>query len=145
MASAFVKYDSFSVNLCKAAFDLQTAGSQLMLVYSNTAADVVPGTPENRAALTEVSYTNITETPPNDITNVGSEAPPGVWNIAGTDVTLNATGAVATFRYVIMYDELSTTDLLVGSWDYGVGGVTLADGESFTTDFDPTSVFTVGA
>lgn len=130
--ATFNKYDSYAVNLAAGAFTLTTAGSQLKIALSNTAP--VVATDENLAGITTIAYTNITETMPADATNVGAETPAGTWDVSGTDIVLNATGAVATFRYVILYDELSTTDLLIGYWDYG-SGVTLASGESFTVDF----------
>lgn len=36
----------------------------------------------------------------------------------------------------MLYNDGATNDELIGYWDYGVGGVTLADGESLTIDFD---------
>jgi hypothetical protein len=53
-------------------------------------------------------------------------------------------GAVATFRYVVTYDDTVTTpqaDPLVCWHDYG-GNVTLADTETFSYD-TTTSLFTV--
>ena len=141
--AAFVKYDQFVVDLCAAVHDLTTAGSLLRCALSNTAPTVA--TDETLAGITTIAYTNVSETWPIDIANVGSESPAGTWNVAGTDVTATASGgAVATFRYVILYNDTPTSpaDPLIGYWDHG-SAVDLADGESFTVDFDPTSVFTV--
>jgi hypothetical protein len=50
---------------------------------------------------------------------------------------LTASGAVATFRYVDIYNDTpsSPLDPLIGWYDYGAD-VTLANGETFTIDFD---------
>jgi len=71
------------------------------------------------------------------------ETPAGTWDVAGTDIVLNATGAVATFQWVVLYNDTpsSPVDPLIGYWNYG-SGVTLANGESFTVDFGA-SIFTV--
>lgn len=51
-----------------------------------------------------------------------------------TDVTITATaGGIGPFRYVILYDDTSATDMLIGYWDYG-SSITLASGETFTID-----------
>jgi hypothetical protein len=48
---------------------------------------------------------------------------------------LTASGAVATFRYVVIYNDTASNDELIGWYDYG-SDVTLASGETFTVDFD---------
>ena len=139
--AAFVKYDQFAVDLASGVHNLTTAGSTLRVALTNTIPNV-----STHATLTDIgqiAYTNITETMPADVTNVGSETPAGTWDVSGTDITLNATGAVATFQYVVLYNDTPTSpaDPLIGYWDYGAP-VTLAAGESFTIDFG-TSIFTV--
>jgi hypothetical protein len=56
------------------------------------------------------------------------------------DLVLTASGSVATFRYVVLYNDTpsSPADPLVSWWDYA-GDVTLATGETFTLDFDATN------
>lgn len=139
--ATFNKFDQFVVDLAAGVHTLTTAGSTLKIALSNTAP--VAATDATLSNITQIAYTNITETMPADTTNVGSETPAGTWDVAGTDITLNATGAVATFRYVVLYNDTPTTpaDPLIGWWDYG-SGVTLANGESFTVDFG-TSIFTI--
>lgn len=138
--AAFNKYDQFAVDLAINVHVLTTGGSQLQCVLSNTAP--VPATDAILTNVTQISYTNLT-TAPYDTTNVGSETPAGTWDVAGTDIVLTATGAVATFRYVILFNDTPTSpvDPLIGWWDYG-SGVTLANGETFTIDFGA-SIFTI--
>lgn len=58
---------------------------------------------------------------------------PTAWTATG--------GAIGPFQYAILYD--STTDNLLGYWDYG-SAVTLSAGEAFSVVLDGTSgVFTV--
>jgi len=139
--AAFQKYDQFVVDLAAGVHVLTTAGSLLKVALSNTAPTVA--TDGVIADVTEISYTNLDLTQV-DVLNVGSETPAGTWDVApGTDVVWTASGAVATFRYVILYNDTPAAPLdpLVGFWDYG-SGVTLASGETFTADFGA-SLFTV--
>jgi hypothetical protein len=51
-----------------------------------------------------------------------------------TDVVITATaGGIGPFRYVILYDDTSANDCVIGYWDYG-SSITLAVGETFTID-----------
>lgn len=57
------------------------------------------------------------------------------------DEVLTASGgAIATFRYVVVYNDTATSpaDALVMWYDYG-SSLALADGETFTIDFDATN------
>ena len=61
-----------------------------------------------------------------------------------TDVVITATaGGIGPFRYVILYDDTSATDMLIGYWDYG-SSITLAAGETFTIDVTA-SLLTIAA
>lgn len=58
---------------------------------------------------------------------------PSTWTATG--------GSIGPLRYAILYD--STTDNLVGYWDYG-SSITLNAGDTFTVNLDGTNgVFTV--
>lgn len=59
----------------------------------------------------------------------------GTAKATGTDVVFTATGSMGPFRYVVLYNDTSAADSLVGWWDYG-SALTLASGETFTVDFD---------
>jgi hypothetical protein len=60
----------------------------------------------------------------------------GTTKVAGSDVVFTASGgSIGPFRYATLYDDTASSDQLIGFWDYG-SSITLADGESFTTDFD---------
>jgi hypothetical protein len=55
-----------------------------------------------------------------------------------------AGGAIAAFRYYVLYNDTSASDNLVAWWDHGAA-VNLADGDSFTVKFNnasPGTIFT---
>lgn len=83
--------------------------------------------------LTEISYTNLSS---RVVTTTSSSQSSGTYKLVLQDLVLSASGgAVATFRYVVLYNNTATNKELIGWYDYG-GNVTLADGETFTIDFD---------
>jgi hypothetical protein len=54
-----------------------------------------------------------------------------------TDKVFTATSTAAdNFRYAVLIDDTPTDKPVVQWYDYGVGGLTLAVGESVTFDFD---------
>lgn len=68
----------------------------------------------------------------------------GTGTLSAADEVFTASGgSVGPFRYVVLYNDSTTSpaDALIGWWDYG-SSITLADGESFTTDFGA-SILTV--
>ena len=91
------------------------------------------------ADITEISYTNLSS---RNITTASSAETGGVYKLTLTDLVLTASGAVATFRYVVVYNDTPTSpaDPLIGFYDHG-SNVTLASGDTFTVDFDGTNGF----
>ena len=89
-----------------------------------------------KADLAEIATGN-GYTGPEDTTNAYSESG-GTGTLTATDITITASGgAIAQFRYVVLFDDTVTTpvvDPLAGWWDHG-SAVDLADGESYTIDF----------
>jgi len=139
--ASFVKFQCFAPDLAKGVHNLQTGQVVLRVALTNTAPNVSANTV--LANITQISYTNITETLPADTQMTATTNPAGTWQVSGVDITLNATGAVAAFRYVVLYNDTQTSPNkpLIGYWDYG-SSVALANGESFTIDFNPI-MFTV--
>lgn len=59
--------------------------------------------------------------------------------LTGVDIVITATaGGIGPFQYVVLYNDDSATDALIGWYDYG-SAITLAVGETFTIDFDGTN------
>jgi hypothetical protein len=85
------------------------------------------------ANLTQISYTNLSA---RAVTTSTSAQTAGTYKLVLADLTLSASGgAVATFRYVVLYNDTAANDELIGWYDYGAD-VTLASGESLLIDFD---------
>lgn len=109
--------DTLTVALCAAASAPVAGNSQL----SN---------------LTQIAYTNLSS---RAITTSSSSQSSGTYKLILSDLTLTASGgSVATFRYVVIYNDTATNDELICWFDNG-SDVTLASGETFTIDFDGTN------
>lgn len=86
--------------------------------------------------LTQIAYTNLSS---RAITTSSSSQSSGTYKLILSDLTLTASGgSVATFRYVVIYNDTATNDELICWFDNG-SDVTLASGETFTIDFDGTN------
>lgn len=85
------------------------------------------------ADITQISYTNLSA---RTLTTASSSQTGGVYSLVFNDLVLTASGAVAAFRYVVIYDDTVTSpaDPLVGWYDYG-SAVSMTNGETFTIDF----------
>jgi hypothetical protein len=67
----------------------------------------------------------------------------GVWRFNAADFSWTASGGdIATFRYVVIYDDTpsSPADPLVGYWDYGAA-LNVTDGNTFTVDIGANGIF----
>ena len=128
--AAFVKFYQFVEDLGLGVHNLSTGA---LKVYLSNA------TPSQSLDLIKTDLAEITNqngyTAPVDVTGVWSETG-GTATLAGTDITITATGAVGPFRYAVLYNDTPTSpaDPLIGYWDYG-SAITLANGETFTVDF----------
>jgi hypothetical protein len=90
------------------------------------------------ADLTQVSYTNLST---RNVTTSSSSQTSGTYNLVLTDLVLTASGAVAAFRYLDLYNDTPTSpaDPLIGWYDYG-SSLTLATAETLTIDFASPSI-----
>jgi len=112
-------------------------GSDTLTVALTAAANAPVATNTQLSNLTQISYTNLSA---RAITTSTSAQTSGTYKLVLTDLVLTASGAVATFRYVAIYNDTATNDELIAWYDYG-SDVTLANGETFTIDFDGTNGF----
>lgn len=117
-----------------------TASTDQFTVALTTAANAPVATNSVLANLTEIAYTNLSS---RDLTTSTSSQTSGTFTQLFADLVLTASGAVATFRYVVIYDNTPTSpaDPLLCWYDYG-SDLTLASGETLTLDFT-TSTFTL--
>jgi hypothetical protein len=133
--AAYVKFFPF----VEAAFEKKHNLGADSLVYwlSNSAPSQANAV---RADITEITYTNLSSraaTVSSSSTNGSNE-----YVLVLADKVLTASGGtVGPFRYAGAYNDTATNDDLVGGYyDYG-SSITLADGETFTIDHDPTNGF----
>ena len=108
-------------------------GSDSFVVALTTNANAPSASNATLSALTTISYTNLSS---RSLTTSTSAQSAGTFTLLFADLTLTASGAVATFRWVDIYDDTPTSpaDPLMCYYDYGAD-VTLANGETFTLDF----------
>lgn len=133
--ASFNKFQPFVEDLAEGVHNL--GSDQLAIALTNTAPNA---TDDQLSDITEISYTNLSS---RNVTTSSSSQSSGTYKLVCADLVLTASGSVGPFRYVVLYNEDSTNDELIGWWDYG-SSITLASGETFTVDFDGSNgVFTL--
>lgn len=125
--ATFNKFNAWVDNMVEVA---NLATDQFVIALTNTAP---VATNSVLADITQISYTNLSS---RNLTTVSSTQTSGTQSLTLNDLVLTASGPVATFRYVVVYDDTPTSpaDPLVGWWDHG-SSITMANGETFTVDF----------
>jgi hypothetical protein len=131
--SSFNKFNSFVDALSKKVHNLSSDALKVMLT------DVAP-------VATNTQKSNLTEiTAANGYTAGGTATTPTLTNSSGTEklvcsnVVFTASGgAIAQFRYVVLYNSTATNSELIAWWDFG-SEVNLASGATFTVSFDATN------
>lgn len=128
--AAFNKFNSFVEAVAEKVHNL---GSDQLVVALCAAANAPVAGNTQRSNLTEIAYTNLSS---RNITTSSSAQTSGTYKLTLADLVLTASGgAVAAFRYVVIYNDTALNDELIGWYDYG-SDLTLNDGESLTIDFD---------
>lgn len=125
--SVFQKFQPFVEKLAEKAHNL--GSDQLKVALCSVAPVVTNGV---LADLTEIAYTNLSA---REITTVSSDQTGGTYKLTLTDLTLTASGDVASFRYIVIYNDTAANDELIAFFDKGAA-VTLADTETLLIDFD---------
>ena len=118
--------------------EVANCGTDQFTVALCAAANAPVATNSVLADLTQISYTNLSS---RDLTTSSSSQTSGTYKLIFDDLTLTASGgSVATFRYVVIFDNTPTSpaDPLVGWYDYG-SNVTMADGETFLINYNATN------
>lgn len=133
--ASYNKFNSFVEALAEKVHNL---GSDQLVVALTAAANPPVASNTQLSDLTQISYTNLSS---RNITTSSSSQSSGTYSLVLTDLVLTASGSVATFRYVVIYNDTATNDELICWYDYG-SDVTLAAGETFTIDFGA-SLFTL--
>ena len=133
--AAFNKFNSFVEALAEKVHNL---GSDTLKVMLTNTAPVA--TNSIKSNITEISAGNGYTAGGNTAAVTSSAQTSGTYKLVlGDPTTWTATGgSLGPFRYAVLYNDTATNKELIGWWDYG-SSVTLASGESFTVDFDPTT------
>lgn len=135
--ATYNKFQQFVEDLAEKVHNL---GGDQLVVALTAAANAPVATNTILGNLTQISYTNLST---RNITTSTSAQASGTYKLVLADLVLTASGgSVATFRYVVIYNDTPTSpaDPLIAWYDYG-SDVTLANGETFTIDFDGTNGF----
>jgi hypothetical protein len=131
--AVFNKFNQFVEDLAKKVHNLDADTLKIMLTLTApVAANSV------KADLTEISAGNGYSAGGTTLTTVDAEQTTGTLKLTADDVVFTASGgAIANFRYAVLYNDTPTSpaDPLIGFWDYGAT-VTLNTGETLTVDLD---------
>jgi hypothetical protein len=131
--ASFQKFDSFVEAVAEKTHNL---GSDSLKIALCAAASAPVASNTKLADLTEISYTNLSA---RAVTTTSSAQTSGLYKLILQDLVLTASGAVATFRYVVLYNDTATNKELIGFYDYASNVTLNNSGETFTIDFDGTN------
>jgi hypothetical protein len=129
MASAFNKFQPF---IAAVHNKVHNFSADQMTIALTASANPPVATNAFLSDLTQISYTNLSS---RNVTTTSSTQSSGVYKLVLQDLLLTASGSVATFRYVVLYNSTAAGGPLIAWWDYGAD-VTLANTETFNCDFD---------
>lgn len=130
MSVAFSKFNAFVADVANKVHNL---GSDQMQLALCAAANAPIATNAVLADLTEISYTNLSS---RAVTTTSSSQSSGLYKLILADLVLTASGAVAAFRYIVLYNATAASHNLIGFYDYGAAVTLAVSGETFTADFD---------
>lgn len=132
--ASFQKFHRFVEALAEKKHDL--GADTLKVMLCNTAP---VATASVKADITEIAAGNGYTSGGNTAAVTSSAQTAGTYKLVLADPpTWTASGAVGPFQYAVLYNDTAINKELIGFWDYG-SSITLAAGESFAVDFDPTT------
>jgi hypothetical protein len=132
--ASYNKINQFVEDIVKGVHNL-TSGVTGALTYAlTTTANKPLATNATLSALTQISYTNLS-TRVAGFTSCAQTS--GTLKLILPDLVLTASGTVAAFGAVVLYNDTPTSpaDPLISWWEYG-SDVTLLNTETFTIDLD---------
>lgn len=140
----FKKIDQFVEDLCTQVHDLSAPPSDQVRIALTANANEPDATNSVLGDLTEITYTNLAVGDRDVTINAGTgQNPAGKFILILDDVVLTAVGGPANaFQFVAHYNDTPTSpaDPLINWYDHG-STVNLAEGETFTIDYNPTTGF----
>lgn len=137
MSSAYNKFNVYTTNLDNGVYNYTS--HTLKAVLTNT---LPTASNSLYSDITEISAGGGYATGGFTLTGVSVSGSGGVAKTLISNYTFTATGAVATFRYVVILDSTPTSPLkpLISWFDYG-SPVTMGTGDTLTIAFDATNGF----
>lgn len=133
--AAFVKFQSFVLSLAEKKHNL--SADTFFVQFLNTAPNAATNAVETDLPADLSTAGGYTAGGVTCGTATGSSQTGGTYKLTIADKVFTASGgSVGPFRYVVLFNNTATNKDLIGYYDYGVGGVTLADTETFTINFD---------
>lgn len=132
--AAFNKFNAFVEDIYEGKHNLGSDTLKIMLtLVAPAASNSVKGD------LTEIAAGNGYTAGGSAVTITSSAQTGGTYKLVGDDVVFTASGgAIADFRYAVLYNDTEASDALIGWWDNGAT-VSLGDGDSVTIDLDQTN------
>lgn len=131
--ATFNKFNSFSEALAEKKHNLGSDTLRLMLTnVAPSASNTV------KADITEIAAGNGYTAGGDAVSITSSTQSGGTYKLVVADNTWTASGAMAGFRYVVLYNDTAANDELIGWWDYG-STLSLTAGQAFTWDASPTN------
>ncbi len=139
--SAWNKYQDFSEQLIRGVHDWDAHVFKVALTNTLPVA-----THTSLSQIGEITAGN-GYTAGGTATTVTIAEASGTTTVSGTEVVFTASGAMATFRYAVLYNDTATSpaDALISWFDYG-SAISLTAGETFTVRFNnasPGTMFTL--
>jgi hypothetical protein len=130
--AAFQKFQPFVEALANKVHNLNS--DQLKVTLTNTQP---AATAAQFSDITEISAGNGFTAGGNISSTVTSTQTDGTYKLVlGDPATWTAAGgSVGPFQWAVLYNDGAANKEVIGYWNYG-SPVTLADGESFSVDFD---------
>jgi hypothetical protein len=131
----YTKVNKFILNLGNKVFNLSS--DQLKIALTNT-LPVVSTANQLSDLVSVVPTTNLSGATPFNLTTTSYTQTSGTSKLIIANLTLTATGTVAPFEYIVIYDDAAANKELIGFYDYG-STVNLGTGDTFTISFDATN------
>ena len=133
--ATYNKFEATVEDLAEAKHNF--ASDQVAIMLSNTAPIA---TNSIRGDITEITAENGYPQFGIAVTPTSSTQTGGIYKLVLPDTTLNATGNIGPFRYIVIYNLSNSADSypLICWFDYG-SSISLSNGESFLFDFDDTN------
>jgi hypothetical protein len=132
--ATYNKFQQFVEDLAEKQHDL---GADTMQIALTATASAPVATNSDLGDLTEIAYTNLST---QVITTTSSLQTTGIYKLILADLVLTASGTVAAFQYVVVFNQTHATNGMLGWYDYG-SSLVLLTSETLTIDFDDSGGF----